>query len=80
MSEGDRVERVLRVQEHVQAFLTLTFPFTSIDVIVAALSYEIARVIGTHPSDSTDDELIADVVAIMKEQIAAHRSGRLPPT
>jgi hypothetical protein len=71
-------EAAARVQEQIQTFLLLTFPFTSLSVIVTALTYEIARTIANHLEDEHVDDVLAGVMATMKEQIRAHRAGQLP--
>jgi hypothetical protein len=74
-----KIQRALEVQEQFQTYLVAAHPFTSADVIVTALTFEIGRLVGTvMPAEVDLDEVLANVTTVLREQIEAHRRGALP--
>ena len=82
MPEPDELDtiRAVTVQESVRAFLEASYGREPVPVIVTALSYEIARAVGAVTMTAPDaqvERMIADVAAVMRQQIAAYRAGAL---
>jgi hypothetical protein len=68
------------LHERLMAFLLEAAPRENLHIILAALSYEIARIVATAPIPPGDhDAMLEGVFETMKLQIEAYRTGRLNP-
>jgi len=75
--DGARLERISYLHDELQSYLRQYQPHTPVVDIVTALTFEIGRLVAQ--SDAPVDELVDAVAATMRDQIRAHREGRLRP-
>lgn len=74
MTDG---ERTARLHDDLQHWLLRYQPFTPVAVIVTALMFEVGRLLAA--TDLDLDQAVETWAATLREQIAAHREGRLKP-
>lgn len=68
----DMVRRTVDIHEALKAWLRATYPHENPLVVLAACSYEIARivtVVGPDLSSSARERLLQDVIEVMRAQI-----------
>jgi hypothetical protein len=66
------------LHDKLMAWLIETCPQEPPHIVLAALTYEIARIVATAARPGADvDEMLDDVKEVMREQLEAYRTGRL---
>ena len=79
MADMDAIEReAYELHEALRAWLLATYPRANALAIVSACSYEIGRMVAvmTEGASARDTEaLLASVLGVLREHIAAHRGG-----
>jgi hypothetical protein len=79
MKFDDRlVGRVDAVHEQLKAVLAREFPDTTVLVLLTALTYEVARLVGKYGETLPPvevDEMLTKVFEVMREHVRAYRRG-----
>jgi hypothetical protein len=74
--------RAYEIHEALQTWITQNYGNDDPVVILAALSFEVGRVIGVGAADEPAErlnEMVRNVTAIMRSQIAMYRRGMFGP-